>query len=242
MTYETPVQPVAARGSRGVVTLVAVVMTVGLLLWQPWSAGPSGGVGPGPTASPLVADTGSPTPVAAPAPTGPPYASPRGLAVLPPGSLVTVPPSDAFRPRWSIVGITDLSDGEPRVLQLPVVTTSGFIEGRAPAEVCALGRLRTAVVVLLPVSRYRLIGIAAPASGIAGPTELTRVDRVPLAAYEVALRPPEGEGARAAVRLFATADLVPWGEGAYRFLTEDGTGRPHFLYACVVAASLVDGT
>jgi hypothetical protein len=240
MSCETPVQPVVARGTRAAVALLAVVVTMGLLLWQPWSAGPSSGVGPGPTASAPVVDTGSPAPVAVPPSTAPPYSSPRGLAVLPPGSFVSVPPSDAFRPRWSIVGITDLPDGEPRVLQLPVVTTSGFIEGRAPAEVCALGRLRTAVVVLLPASRYRLIGIAAPASGIAGPTELTRVDRVPLAAYEVALRPPEE--ARAAVRLFATADLVPWGEGAYRFLTEDGTGRPHFLYACVVAPSLVDGT
>lgn len=238
-THETPIQPVPARGSRAIAALVVLLAATGLLVWQPWT-GAEGGFGPPATPSPAEP---SPTPAAEVfIPTAPPYVSPRALTMLPLGSLVAAPPYDAFRPRWSIVGVSDIPDGEPRVLQLPVVTTSGFVEGRSPAEVCVLGRLRTAIVVQLPARRYRLIGIAAPASGVAGPTELTRVDRVALTAYEVPVRVPDGVTPRAAIRVFATSTLGPWDEGAYRFLTEDGTGRPHFLYACVVSPTQLDGT
>ena len=191
--FVAPVQPVrAAPLSVGVV--IAVVMAgTGVLVWQPWSAG-SGGA-PGST----LTSTGVPTTeatLAPPLPTRVPvaYASPRALPLLPAGSLVAVPPAERFRPRLSVVGVADLPGGEHRVTQVPVVTTSGIIEGGNPAEVCRVGRLRSAFVAILPARELRFIGIAAPPSGIASATQLTRVDRGPLAAYEVPVPTPEGDG------------------------------------------------
>ncbi len=241
MTFQMPLQPVPARRGHVAVVLVTLSVVAGVLVWQPWSAGSA--TVPDATATPTGATAQGGSAPPSPTPTVVPYASPRALPILPAGSLVAAPPAERFRPRWSVVGVTDLPDGELRVTQLPVVTTSGFIEGRSAAEVCRIGRLRSAFVVILPARRVRLIGIAAPASGIGAATEMTRVDKTPLAAYEVPVRSLGGDGeVLAAARLFVRGDFLLWGEGVYRFLTEGSDGTPHFLYACLVGPALVDGT
>ena len=241
-SFEAPVQPVRARPLGVGIVLAAVVAGTGLLVWLPWSTGPE--EGPRPTLPSTAAAPASAIPRAAlPTPVPVVYTSPRALPLLPAGSLVAAPPAERFRARWSVVGVTEVPGGEPRITQLPVVTTAGFIEGGSPAEVCRIGRLRSAFVALLPARQMRLLGIAAPASGIVGATEMTRVDMQPLPAYEVPVRPLDaGAEVRAVTRLFARADLLLWGEGVYRFLSEGPDGTPHFLYACLVGPGQVDGT
>jgi len=242
MSFEAPVQPVAARPLAVGLVLAVVIAGTGLLVWQPWSAGSA--EAPGATAVPApVATPSTATAQPLPTPVAMVYLSPRALPTLPPGSLVAAPPAEQFRPRWSVVGVTDLPPGELRITQVPVVTTSGFIEGRSAAEVCRIGRLRSAFVAILPARLLRLIGIAAPASAVGAATEMTRVDTTPLAAYEVPVRSLGGDGGvPAGARLFVRADFLLWEDGVYRFLTEGPDGTPHFVYACLVGPEFVDGT
>ena len=242
MSFVAPVQPVPARPLGVGVVLAVVIAGTGLIVWQPWSTGSTETPGPTVTSTPVATPHGAPASTL-PTPIAVVYSSPRALPLLPAGAFVAAPPAERFRPRWSVVGVTDLPDGELRITQLPVVTTSGFIEGRSPAEVCRIGRLGSAFVAVLPARQLRLIGIAAPASEIGAATEMTGVDARPLAAYEVPVQPLEGDGGvPAATRLFVRDDLLLWGEGVYRFLTEGPDGTPHFLYACLVRPELVDGT
>jgi hypothetical protein len=242
MTFETPpIERVHARPLRLALVVAGLVAATGILVWQPWSAGSAV---PGPTPASLVsggamnaAEAPSATPTASPTP----YASPRGMNVLSEDSFLVLPTADRFRPRWSVVGIAQLPEGEITITQLPMVLTSGYIEDRSAAEVCQIGRLRSAMVAMLPADRFRLIGIAAPAGALDGPVEMTQIDALPLPALEARL--PLGlDPARASARLFVRSNLLPWPEGVYRFLTESDDGMPHWLYACMVDAARVDGT
>lgn len=223
--------------------VAGLVAATGMLVWQPWSAGsaapgvtPSTRVAAGPT---NAAEVPSVTPSASPTP----YVSPRGMNFLSAPSSLVVPTADRFRPRWSVVGVAQSPDGKISITQLPMVLTSGYIEGRSAAEVCGIGRLRSAMVAMMPAYRFRLIGIAAPAGALDGPVDMTQLDAPPLAAFEAQLPSVQGpDAAVASARLFVRSNLVPWPEGVYRFLTESDDGMPHWLYACVVPPSIVDGT
>lgn len=243
MTSATPIERVQARPIRLALVVAGLVAATGILVWQPWSAGsatpdvtPSIRVAAGPT---NAAETPSVMPLARPTP----YASPRGLPFLREASYLLLPTADRFRPRWSVVGVAQLPGGEISITQLPMVLTSGYVEGRSAAEVCGIGRLRSAMVAMLPAYRFRLIGIAAPAGALDGPVDMTQIDAPPLAALEAQLPSVQGpDAAVASARLFVRSNLLPWPEGVYRFLTESDDGMPHWLYACLVSPAIVDGT
>jgi hypothetical protein len=244
MSFETPpIERVQARPIRLALVVAGLVAATGILVWQPWSAGPavpgatpSTRVGAGTT---NVAAAPSATPVASPTP----YAAPRGLNVLRESPDLRLPTADRFRPRWSAVGVAQLPDPQIRITQLPMVPTSGHVEGRSATEVCEIGRLGSAMVALLPADELLLIGIAAPAGALPGPIEVTQIDAPPLAALEAQLPSiPDPDEAVASARLFVRADLLPWPEGVYSFLTESNDGMPHWLYACLVDPTIVDGT
>lgn len=235
MTSETQVERVPARPIRLALVAAGLVVATGILVWQPWSAGsarPSSGVAAGRTSAADM-PSASPTSVA--------YASPRGLPSLRDESYLLLPTADRFRGRWSVVGVAGLPGAQIGITQLPMVLTSGYVEGRSAAEVCEIGRLRSALVAILPAYRFRLIGIAAPAGALDGPVEMTQVDGPPLAAFEARLPSLRGDAAVASARLFVRSNLSPWPEGVYRFLTESNDGIPHLLYACLVPPARVDG-
>jgi hypothetical protein len=243
MTFETPVERVQARPIRLALVVAGLVTATGILVWQPWSAGsPAHGLAPssliaaGPT---NVAEAPSATPVASPTP----YAAPRSLNILHEAAYLRLPTAGRFRPRWSAVGVAQLPDPQIRITQLPMVPTFGHVEGRSATEVCEIGRLGSAMVAILPADQLLLIGIAAPAGALPGPVEMNQIDAPPLAAFEAQLPSmPDPNGAVASARLFVRADLLPWPEGVYSFLTESNDGMPHWLYACLVDPAIVDGT
>lgn len=243
MTFETPIQRVQARPIRLTLVVAGLVAATGLLVWQPWSAGsaPPGVTPASRVASGQTSAAEAPSAVPSPSPTA--YASPRGMDLLSPPSSLVVPTADRFRPRWSVVGVAQSPDGDISITQLPMVLTSGYIEGRSAAEVCGIGRLRSAMVAMMPAYRFRLIGIAAPAGALDGPVDMTQLDAPPLAALEARLPPvPDPDGAVASTRLFVRSNLLPWPEGVYRFLTESDNGMPHWLYACLVDPRIIDAT
>ena len=251
MTFETPpIERVQARPLGLALVVVGLAAVTGILVWQPWSTGasrPSNDVASAPSSvpSPGAAALG---PVATPVAT--PYEHPRGLTMLRSAPAIMIPTLDLFRPRWSVVGVTEQAGGGVDVRQLPMVATSGALEGRGGAELCALAVVGSASVALLPSDTLQLLGIAAPASEIGAPTELTRIEPPLLSAYEVAVPPPveatesPGQASAAAsgdpapdqpgVRLFVRSDLLHWAAGLYRFHTEAPDGTPRFLYACLL--------
>ena len=250
MTFETPpIERVQARPIRLALVVAGLVAATGILVWQPWSAGPAlPGSSPPPRVAagatnaadaPYAAEAPSATPQASPTP----YASPRRLNVLRDAAYLRLPTADRFRPRWSAVGVAQLPDPEIRITQLPMVPTSGHVEGRSATEVCEIARLGSAMVALLPADELLLIGIAAPAGALPGPVEITQLDAPPLAAFEAQLpSTPAPDRAAASARLFVRADLLPWPEGVYRFLTESNDGMPRWLYACLIDPTIVDAT
>ena len=242
MTFETPIQPVPVGRGRIATSLVAIVGVAALLAWSAWRT-PSGA---SPTSPPdLVAvTTASPAPAppataAAPTPYVPPVGPPT-RSYLP---FVDSPTLDLFRPRWSIVGVRNEPYSQLQVSQVPITTSSGFIEGTSAEAICQVGVFGSSLVAALPAHTFRLIGIVAPAGDITSPVELTRVDGTVVSDYDLLVPPPpDGSAPRASARLFAQFDLQRWPAGTYRFHLEAADGTPRFAYACLVPPSLLDGT
>lgn len=264
MTFETPIQPVApvpARGARTALLVgVLVAATAGLLVWQPWSgsrelpgtASATASPPPRPPAAPSSAPAAPSFAPATPRQAGVALVVPRPLPTPPPGFPVGYPSTERFRARWSVIGGAEDAGGGYRITQLPLVTTSGFLEGRTGAEVCTIGRLRSAFVAMLPGERLRLLGVAGPPAGIGTWVELGRIDGPSLPAYELPAAvqggDPGGPGAPDAtnapdvsVHLFVRSDFSLWERGVYRFFTAEANGAPHFLYACLVESSVIEG-
>lgn len=258
MTFENPVEPVPARGARTALLVgVLVAATAGLLVWQPWSgsrelpgtAAAAASPPPGPPAAPSSALAAPSFAPATPRQAGVARVVPRPLPTPPPGFPVGYPSTERFRARWSVIGGAEDAGGGYRITQLPLVTTSGFLEGRTGAEVCTIGRLRSAFVAMLPGERLRLLGVAGPPAGIGTWVELGRIDGPSLPAYELpAAAQGGGPGAPDAtnapdvsVHLFVRSDFSLWERGVYRFVTAEANGAPHFLYACLVEPSVIEG-
>lgn len=246
MTFEAPVQPIPARRRGAVGVLVAIVLVATLLVWMPWSRPPGSGASPQPAAAVVAtpaAATSQPTPAQPePTPLRTPYQPPLGADLVRYMPFVSVPTLDQFRPRWSVVGVLE-QEGALDVRQVPVLATSGLVEGHHPDDICRVGVFGSSFVAVLPAHTMRVFGIAAPATAIAGATELTRVDGEQLGMNEIAVGAVEGGAqSRVAVHLFVQRDISLWRAGTYRFHTETPDGEPQFAYACLVPPALLDGS
>jgi hypothetical protein len=248
MTFETPLQPVPARRGRVVGVLVAAVALAAVLVWRPWSASPD--PGPAPAGSgvaeasqPATTSTASgPVPTERPTPVPTPYQHPVAATLVGSMPFVAGPTLDQFRPRWGVVGVLDQPDGAVDVRQVAVTPTSGLIEGHAADDICRVAIVGSSLVAVLPAGTMRLFGIAAPASAIAGATELTRMDGTALSVNELAVRPGAGDAPNVAAHLFVQTDTARWAAGTYRFHTEGPDGQPLFVYACLVPPAVLDGS
>jgi hypothetical protein len=242
MTFEAPIQPVPVRRGRIAAVVVGISITAGILVWAPWST-PSA-TAPSVPAAPAVADaTGSPVPhpPATPTPSPTPYVPPVGALQRTYLPFIRTPTLDLFRPRWSVVGLRDEANSALAVTQIPVVTTTGFIEGTPADAICRVGVFGSSFVAALPARTFRQIGIAAPAGELSSAVQLTRVDGSLVSDYELLVAPPaDGSSPRASARVFVQSDLERWPGGTYRFHLEAPDGTPRFAYACLVPPSLLD--
>jgi hypothetical protein len=242
MSFEAPIQPIRARRGPILGVLVGIVAVASVLVWAPWSDRVP--ASPSPSTGPAVANAPSSVPPpATPRPSPTPYVPPVGSLQRTYIPFIRTPTLDLFRPRWSVVGLWDEGSSPLAVTQIPIVTTTGFIEGTPADAICRVGVFGSSFVAVLPAHTLRQIGIAAPAGDLDSLVQLSRVDGSVVSDYELLVAaPPDGSTARASARVWVRSDLERWPEGAYRFHLELPDGTPRFAYACLVPPSLLDGT
>ena len=222
MTFETPIQPVPVRKTRVTLALVAILGAAALLVWHPWTAVPG---------APLTAAPVSAGPSSSARPTAKPAASQEATVPRSARRFNDTLTADRFQPRWSVVGVRDLSGGGYRITQLPLIQTTGLFEGLSSAEICARARERFPYVAALPGDALRLFGAIALRGGH-GWVQLRWIEAANRVAFAVPVRYPTGTE-DLGVALFGLTDGSLWPAGAYRFEAVDNDGRSTNLYACL---------